>query len=104
MLFFLRMVSSILASNGCGIFIRPFQRLHLQMTTPGPFGNDIATPAVEVTYVSSNILRVRIYDDENDRWQGASKSSIFSLAKSLLGLRVVEWRAVLILLCVICST
>lgn len=47
------------------------QRIDLGMVNPGPYGNDIATPQVEVTFVSSNILRVRIFDEENPRWEGS---------------------------------
>ncbi|GAM28047.1 hypothetical protein SAMD00019534_112230 [Acytostelium subglobosum LB1] len=41
----------------------------LQLLNPGPYGADIEQLNIDVYYQSQDILRVRIYDSNNQRWE-----------------------------------
>lgn len=43
--------------------------LKLMRVLLGPFGKDIDVLGLEVTELSSTILRIRIYDPNNTRWE-----------------------------------
>eukprot|EP00026_Physarum_polycephalum_P002843 Phypoly_transcript_02852.p1 GENE.Phypoly_transcript_02852~~Phypoly_transcript_02852.p1 ORF type:complete len:845 (+),score=106.60 Phypoly_transcript_02852:55-2589(+) len=41
----------------------------LSLLGAGPYGSDIQNPAVEVYFQTENILRIKIYDSNNTRWE-----------------------------------
>ncbi len=51
--------------NFYSIFIQFF---NVNFCRPGPYGNDIAVPGFQVTYVTKDILRITILDSKNPRY------------------------------------
>jgi len=41
----------------------------LALLSPGPYGNDIQNVIVNAIFVNSQVLRVKIYDADNSRWE-----------------------------------